>query len=71
MMEISNIYGAVIISKIDDKYKVKMRSDGRVNVKLLLEEYGGGGHMSQAAGILSEKNKELLINDIIKYEGEL
>ena len=45
-----------------------MRSMGDINVKLFLEEFGGGGHASQAACIINHEQYLALINKIKNYQ---
>ena len=60
LLNIKNIMGSIVVSKCEDEYYVKLRSD-RINVKLLIEEFGGGGHANQAAATLDiEKYNEFL-----------
>lgn len=68
MTRIKGINYGVIISYLDHNVKVKVRSNNNFNSKVLIEEYGGGGHAQQAAGILSFENVELLKNKILNYE---
>ncbi len=69
MQEIKKIDCSVIICPTKKgMYKVKIRSNRKINSKILIEEFGGGGHARQGAGILSFENKELLINRIVNYE---
>lgn len=47
---------------------LKMRSMGDINVKLFLEEFGGGGHASQAACVINHEQYLALINKIKNYQ---
>ena len=63
-MKVKSIDAGVIVSKVEDYYKVKIRTNGNINAKILIEEYSGGGHKEQAAGNLSAANIEKLLNKI-------
>lgn len=68
ILEIKGIKASIVISNVDYKYYVKMRSMGDINVKLFLEEFGGGGHASQAACIINHEQYLALINKIKNYQ---
>ncbi len=69
LQEIQGVDCSVIIAPTKKSmFKVKIRSNRKINSKILIEEFGGGGHARQGAGILSYENKEALINKIINYE---
>lgn len=58
MLEVKGKVGAIIFSKVDDDYyRVKIRTNGEINAKILIEEYNGGGHITQAAGYVSSAEK--------------
>ena len=63
-LKVKSIDAGVIVSKVEDYYKVKIRTNGNINAKILIEEYSGGGHKEQAAGNLSAANIEKLLNKI-------
>lgn len=67
MLEIKDIAASVVICKYDSKYIVKIRSKGSINSKLLIEQYGGGGHVHQAAGIISEEDRDKLLEKIKEH----
>ncbi|MGL4589115.1 MAG: DHH family phosphoesterase [Mycoplasmatales bacterium] len=46
----------------NNKYNVKLRTSSKINSKRVIEEFGGGGHASQAAGVLTYEQ----INDLKK-----
>lgn len=65
LIEIENIICSIVISEIkDDVNMVKIRSDGTVNARELIEEFGGGGHLRQAAGILNDQKVHKLLQKI-------
>ncbi len=71
IIEIKEMFLVIVISKIaTDKYKVKIRSNGKVNSKMFIEEFGGGGHSRQAAGIFSKEKISLMKEKIDKLQFE-
>ncbi len=65
LIEIEAILASVVISETkDDVNKVKIRTDGTINARELIEEFGGGGHLRQAAGILNDEKVHLLLQKI-------
>ena len=45
-----NVHAAFVIGKISQReIRVSARSDGTINVSLLAEKLGGGGHFTSAA----------------------
>lgn len=70
LVDIRDVDCAIVIakSKIEGKYIVKLRSTPRINSKLMIEEFGGGGHARQAAGVLSKSACDGLLQAIEKWE---
>ncbi len=69
MLTIKDVYASFVISKIDQKtVNISARSYGKINVQIIMEKLGGGGHQNMAAAQLSdisvEKAKEKLISVI-------
>lgn len=76
LLNISAVQASFVIVKIKEAIYISGRSLGEVNVQVILEELGGGGHMTMAGTkrddlTIEEANKELR-NSIDKYlrEGE-
>mgnify|MGYP002517771191 CR=1 FL=1 len=70
MLTIRDVYASFVISRIDSKtVNISARSYGKINVQLVMEKLGGGGHQNMAAAQLSDcsiaQAKEKLI-EIIK-----
>ncbi len=66
LLTIKDVYASFVISLIDSKtVNISARSYGKINVQLLMEKLGGGGHQNMAAVQLSdvsvEQAKEKLI----------
>ncbi len=69
MLTISDVYASFVVAQLDSKtVNISARSYGRINVQLVMEKLGGGGHQNMAAVQLSdttvEKAKETLISII-------
>lgn len=77
LLNITGIQASFVIVKIEDEILISGRSFGEVNVQLILEELGGGGHMTMAGVRLKEisveESFEKLKISIDKYimEGEV
>jgi len=75
LLNIKGIVASFIILKNDEGLAISARSMGEVNVQVILETLGGGGHLAIAgAQFPGEKNletgKELLLTAIKKYKKE-
>lgn len=74
LLTVRNISAAFALVKIGERIHVSARSDGSVNVQLILEKIGGGGHFDMAGAALDgtslEKAKEILLGAINEYLDE-
>lgn len=75
LLNIKGIVASFIILKNEEGLSISARSMGEVNVQVILETLGGGGHLAIAgAQFPGEKNletgKELLLTAINKYKKE-
>lgn len=76
LLNITDIDAAFVLIKLKDSVYISGRSLDKVNVQVILEELGGGGHMVMAAAKLKNTDmisaNKLLKNSIEKYlrEGE-
>lgn len=70
LVDIQDVDCAIVIakSKIEGKYIVKLRSTPRINSKRIIEDFGGGGHARQAAGVLDSTARAGLLQSIEKWE---
>ena len=68
-MRIKGVNAAFVIGQISPKeVKISSRSDGSINVQLLLEKIGGGGHQASAAAVIKGKTiseVELLLKETV------
>ena len=75
LLTISNITASFVIGKMGDKIYISGRSIGDINVQLILEKLGGGGHITvagaQVEGMTQEEVKQELINRINDYFTEI
>ncbi len=59
MLTIKDVYASFVISQIDSKtVNISARSYGKINVQLVMEKLGGGGHQNMAAVQLSDTTIE-------------
>ncbi len=74
LLTISNITASFVLGKVDDKICISGRSIGDINVQIILEKLGGGGHITlagaQVEGMNIEEAKQELINRINEYFSE-
>ncbi|SIN91774.1 c-di-AMP phosphodiesterase, consists of a GGDEF-like and DHH domains [Carnobacterium alterfunditum] len=75
MLSMSNVDAAFVITKRSDKkIGISARSLGEINVQVIMEQLGGGGHLSNAATQLEDitikEAKEWLRDVIVKSEEE-
>ena len=75
LLTISNITASFVIGKLGDRICISGRSIGDINVQLILEKLGGGGHITvagaQIEGMTEEEVKQELINRINEYLTEV
>ena len=71
LLTISNITASFVIGNLGDKICISGRSIGDINVQLILEKLGGGGHITlagaQVEGLSIEEVKQELIIRINEY----
>jgi c-di-AMP phosphodiesterase-like protein len=76
LLNITGVQASFVLAKIDNEVFMSGRSFGDINVQVILEELGGGGHMTIAGAKIKDssidKAKEQLKQAIDKYlrEGE-
>lgn len=71
LLTISNITASFVLGKIGNKVCISGRSMGDINVQLILEKLGGGGHITLAGAQIEDETienaKQELINKINEY----
>ena len=75
LLTISDITASFVIGNLGDKICISGRSIGDINVQVILEKLGGGGHITlagaQVEGMTIEETKQELINRINEYFSEI
>ena len=75
LLTISDITASFVIGNLGDKVCISGRSIGDINVQIILEKLGGGGHITlagaQVEGMTIEETKQELINRINEYFSEI
>ncbi len=75
LLTISEITASFVIGQVGDKVYISGRSIGDINVQIILEKLGGGGHITlagaQVEGMTKEETKQELINRINEYFSEI
>ena len=75
LLTISNITASFVMGKTGDKIYISGRSIGDINVQVILEKLGGGGHITlagaQLEGMTMEEVKDELIIRINEYFTEI
>lgn len=75
LLTISNITASFVIGNLGDKICISGRSIGDINVQIILEKLGGGGHITlagaQVEGMTIEEVKQELIIRINEYFSEI
>lgn len=75
LLTISDITASFVIGQLGDKICISGRSIGDINVQIILEKLGGGGHITlagaQVEGMTIEETKQELINRINEYFSEI
>ncbi len=71
LLTIGGITASFVLGKIGEKIYISGRSIGDINVQIILEKLGGGGHITlagaQLEGMTLEEAKQELINRINEY----
>jgi c-di-AMP phosphodiesterase-like protein len=71
LLKINNITASFVLGINKDKVCISGRSIGDINVQIILEKMGGGGHLgiagAQIEGVTIEQAKEMLLEKINEY----
>ncbi len=70
LLNIANVKAAFVICDMGDFITISGRSFAEVNVQVILEKLGGGGHMSIAGAQITGKTKEAVYDDLLAAIGE-
>lgn len=75
LLSVREVSAAFALVRIGEAIHISARSSGTVNVQLILEQLGGGGHFDMAGAAVSDRSlddaKSLLIGAIDKYIDEM
>ena len=75
LLTISDITASFVLGNTGDKICISGRSIGDINVQVILEKLGGGGHITlagaQVENMTMEEAKQELINRINEYFSEV
>lgn len=75
LLTISDITASFVMGNLGDKITISGRSIGDINVQVILEKLGGGGHITlagaQVEGMTMGEVKQELINRINEYFSEI
>lgn len=75
LLTIGNVTASFVLGNLGDKICISGRSIGDINVQVILEKLGGGGHITlagaQIEGMSIEKAKQELIVKINEYFSEI
>lgn len=66
LLTISNITASFVIGTIGNKVCISGRSIGDINVQVILEKLGGGGHITLAGAQVEGKTKQEVKQELIK-----
>ena len=61
LLTVNGVMASFAICKIDNTVHISARSTGKVNVQVIVEKLGGGGHFDMAATQL----KDVSVNDAL------
>ncbi len=74
LLSISGILASFVLCRVDEVIMISGRSMGDINVQVILEAVGGGGHLTfagaQIAGVTIEEAKQKLLASINEYFGK-
>lgn len=56
LLNVSGVSASFVLCRVDNTINISARSDGTVNVQLILETFGGGGHFDAAGAQIKTQN---------------
>jgi c-di-AMP phosphodiesterase-like protein len=65
MLSIQGVNASFVLFEDGEKINISARSYGRINVQLIMEKLGGGGHQTMAAAQLYDTTKELAYQELL------
>ncbi|KRM92693.1 phosphoesterase, DHH family protein [Liquorilactobacillus cacaonum DSM 21116] len=71
LLNVSGVEASYVVTqRLDGKIGISARSNGKANVQMVMEELGGGGHLSNAATQLKDVTIETAKNELMKVIDE-
>lgn len=64
LINIKDVKASFVLTKEEDKYAISSRSIDDVNVQVLMEKLGGGGHRSSAGAVIEAESFEDAVNKV-------
>ncbi|MCC8169622.1 MAG: DHHA1 domain-containing protein, partial [Oscillospiraceae bacterium] len=64
MLNIKNITASIVVYPLDGCAAISARSMGDINVQVLMEMLGGGGHMTVAGAQLKDRSVDMAVADV-------
>lgn len=70
MLNIADTHASIVVYPIDNAVGISARSLGDINVQVIMEYLGGGGHSTVAGAQVKDKNVDMVIDDVISAVNE-
>ncbi len=70
MLNIGDTYASIVVYPLEGSVGISARSLGDVNVQLIMEKLGGGGHSTVAGAQIKDKNVDMVVDDVINAVSE-
>lgn len=64
LLKVDGIHASFAIIRLGDTLHISARSSGKINVQLIMEDLGGGGHYDTAAAQCKDMTVEQVISDL-------
>ena len=64
MLNIADIHASIVVYPLDGAISVSARSLGDINVQLIMEKLGGGGHSTVAGAQIKDKTVDMVVEDV-------
>jgi c-di-AMP phosphodiesterase-like protein len=67
LLDIKGIRASFVVGETKDEVVVSARSLGELNVQIIMEQFGGGGHMTMAAAQIKNTTVGRVVNQLKEY----
>lgn len=64
MLNIADIHASIVVYPLDGAVSVSARSLGDINVQLIMEKLGGGGHSTVAGAQIKDKTVDMALQEV-------